>query len=123
MIKLSSHILQHQKKTKRKKLNKDKKERNVKIKQYGSTDHILRCHFPKGNQLHKIFNRNTIKISYFCMKNMGSIISSHNKQILQPNDGNFGCNFRINRECPLENKCPMENRVYEVTITSNFKLQ
>ena len=48
--------------------------------------------------LSKIFNRNTVNISYCCLKNMGFIISSHNKQILQPNDDNFGYNCRIKRD-------------------------
>ena len=38
--------------------------------------HLINKHFPKSNKLHKIFNRNTIKISYSCMKNLNSIISS-----------------------------------------------
>ena len=46
---------------------------------------LLTRHFPKSNPLHKLFNRNTVKISYCCMKKIGSIISSHNKEILQPN--------------------------------------
>ena len=32
--------------------------------------------FPKSHRLHKIFNRNTLKLSYSCMQN---IISSYNK--------------------------------------------
>ena len=36
-------------------------------------------YFPKLNPLHKIFNRNTLKLSYSCMSNMRSIISNHNK--------------------------------------------
>ena len=36
-------------------------------------------HFPKSNPLHKIFNRNTLKLSYSCMSNVKTIISSHNK--------------------------------------------
>ena len=45
---------------------------------------MLKKHFPKANPLSKIFNKNTIKISYSCTRNMKSIISSHNKQILTP---------------------------------------
>ena len=32
--------------------------------------------------LPKIFNKNTIKVSYSCKRNIKSIIKSHNKQIL-----------------------------------------
>ena len=39
-------------------------------------------HFPKNHKLRKIFNRNTIKISYSCMNNTKQIIDNHNKRIL-----------------------------------------
>ena len=39
---------------------------------------FLNKHFPPNSKLNKIFNRNTIKISYSYMRNIGSIISSHN---------------------------------------------
>ena len=31
---------------------------------------LLDKHFPKGNPLHKILNRNTVKVSYRCLPNM-----------------------------------------------------
>ena len=63
-------------------------------------------HFPNGNSLHKIFNKNTFKVSYSCMCNMASIISSHNRTILNPDVSlEYGCNCRSRNECPLENKC------------------
>ena len=43
---------------------------------------LIQKHFPKG--LNKIFNKNTVKVSYSCMGNISSIISSHNKNILNP---------------------------------------
>ena len=33
---------------------------------------------------HKLFNRNTIKLSYSCVRNMKAIIDSHNREILNP---------------------------------------
>ena len=39
-------------------------------------------HFPKDHKLRKIFNCNTIKISYSCMNNTKQIINNHNKCIL-----------------------------------------
>ena len=50
---------------------------------------------------------------------MGSIISSHNKHILQPSQENFGCNCRNKTDCPLNNKCLTPNIVYEAQITNN----
>ena len=55
------------------------------------------------------------------MKNMGSIVSSHNKQVLQPHNKNYGCNHRKKENCLLDNKCLMPNIIYEVQISSNTK--
>ena len=66
----------------------------------------IRKHFPNGNSLHKIFNKNTFKVSYSCMRNMASIISSHNRTILNSDVSlEYGCNCRSRNECPLQNKC------------------
>ena len=35
---------------------------------------LLRHHFPPSNKLHKIFNKNTVKVSYCCTLNVASII-------------------------------------------------
>ena len=43
---------------------------------------ILDEEFPKGHVLHKIFNRNTVKISYSCMTNLKQNIDGHNKSTL-----------------------------------------
>ena len=40
-------------------------------------------HFPPGNPLHSICNRSTLKVSYRCLPNMGSIIAKHNSKILR----------------------------------------
>ena len=42
---------------------------------------LARC-FPPTNKLSKIFNKNTVKISYSCMPNVGKIISGQNKKVL-----------------------------------------
>ena len=39
-------------------------------------------HFPINIKVHKICNRNTVKVSYSCMKNMDSIISVERKTIV-----------------------------------------
>ena len=46
---------------------------------------LLDKHFPTGNPLHKLFNRNTVKVSYSCMPNVMNIISGHNKRIISKN--------------------------------------
>ena len=45
---------------------------------------LVKKHFPCNNNFHKKFNKNAIKISYSCMRNISSIIASHNKSILLP---------------------------------------
>ena len=45
---------------------------------------LLQCHFPKRHPMHKIFNRNTVKISYCCIRNLGSDISSNKSKFWIP---------------------------------------
>ena len=40
---------------------------------------LISKHFPKGCTLYKIFNKNTVKVSYLCMPNISHIISGVNK--------------------------------------------
>ena len=42
---------------------------------------LLDKHFPPNNQLHKILNRNTVKVRSSCTPSVGSIIKSHNKRL------------------------------------------
>ena len=44
---------------------------------------LIRLHFPKNNKFHRIFNKNTIKISYSCLPNMRNVINSHNKKYIR----------------------------------------
>jgi len=39
-------------------------------------------HFPPSHKYHKIFNKNTIKLSYSCTPNIKAAISKHNKRIM-----------------------------------------
>ena len=43
---------------------------------------LLDKHFPKNNPLHKILNRNTVKVLYSCTKNIKSIMQAHNTKLL-----------------------------------------
>ena len=40
--------------------------------------------FPTSHILYKVFNKNTVRISYSCIKIIKFVISSHNKNILNP---------------------------------------
>ena len=43
---------------------------------------LLRKHFPPSHPMYTIFNTNKVKISYSCFPNIGSIISSHNNDLI-----------------------------------------
>ena len=81
---------------------------------------LLDKHFPPGHKLHKIFNRNNVKVSYGCTPNAASIINSHNKKILenQPSNMTAECNCRVKDSCPLQGKCQTENVVYLAQVTN-----
>ena len=55
---------------------------------------LVRRHFPKGHKLSKIFNKNTLKVSCSYMRNIRSILTSHNKEILAENEKQYECNCR-----------------------------
>ena len=42
---------------------------------------LIDTHFPTANKLHKIFNRNTVKVSYSCTQNIFQIIKEYNKNL------------------------------------------
>ena len=78
---------------------------------------IDKC-FPPNHPLHKILNRNTVKISYSCMPNTKQIISAHNKSVLNKQETNEQklCNCRRGNPCPLDRKCLTPNIIYQATV-------
>ena len=76
-------------------------------------------HFPSNNKLHKIFNKNTLKLSYSCMPNLKSKINSHNKKILENSTQSLSkkCNCIVKENCPLKGECLTNNVLYHATIT------
>ena len=50
---------------------------------------------------------------------MGSIISSHNKHLLNSNNTEHGCNCNSRDECTLENECFTPRIVYRAAVTQN----
>ena len=82
---------------------------------------LINKHFPKSNKLHKIFNRNNLKVSYSCTTNMANIIKSHNQKILNENSTTSSekkCNYRNKNLCPLDGTCLTKNIIYEATVTT-----
>ena len=79
---------------------------------------LINTHFPKSHSLHKIFNRNTVKVSYSCMRNMSKIHTRHNSNITStPCNRLTLCNSRIKEECPMDGKCQTMDAFYDCCVT------
>ena len=83
---------------------------------------LISKHFPKGSKLSPILNRNTVKISYSCTKNIKQIIQAQNqkilqKQVIQPTEEKkCNCQARFKDKCPLEGNCKQTNVIYHAKI-------
>ena len=77
---------------------------------------LLNLHFPPHHRMRKLFNKNTVKVSYCSMGNMTNVIQRHNATIL--NSGNKKatqpCNCRNKKACPLDGKCRSESIRYSL---------
>ena len=83
--------------------------------------YLLDKHFPPRHRLLKIFNRNTIKLSYSCTTNMAGILSSHNQMILSEKSDepdSPSCNCR-KTPCPMSERCQEKSIVYKATVNCN----
>ena len=81
---------------------------------------LIDQHFPNSHSLHKIFNRNTLKLSYSCMTNIKTIISNHNKAQINKSDptNDSNCNCRNSSMCPMDGKCNDKNMIYQAEVTT-----
>ena len=87
---------------------------------------LLSVHFPKQHPLHRIFNDNTVKLSYSCMPNMDSVVKAHNSKILRKVENlqttdQRSCNCRDKAKCPVGNNCLQANVVYKATVQHESK--
>ena len=80
---------------------------------------IDKC-FPPSNPLHKIINRNKVKMAYKKMPNMKEILGRHNMEVTRNgivSQYPLGCNCRGGvGVCPLEGSCLTPGVVYEATV-------
>ena len=67
--------------------------------------------------MHKIFKISTVKIS--CFRNISSIISSHNRDVLSPKQESSGCDFRVKNECPLNGECQTPSVIYGADVVND----
>ena len=74
---------------------------------------LLEKYFPTRHITHKIFNKNTVKISYNWMKNI------HNKNVLNPRTMSFVYNWRNKESCPLSEDWLTPQLMHRATVTND----
>ena len=84
---------------------------------------LVSKHFPKKHRYNKIFNKNTVKVSYSCTDNLQTIIKKHNRKILETNTNTTistekNCNCRKKKDCPLKNNCLTSSVIYNANVTT-----
>ena len=78
---------------------------------------LVRKHFTPTHPYHKIFNTNTLKLSYSCMPNMSNVIKQHNSNILNPISNEvLPCNCRNKDDCPIPGACRTPATVYTAKV-------
>ena len=86
---------------------------------------LIDHHFPAQHPLRKVINRNCIKISYSCTKNVKSIIQSHNNKVLSDKakqatiQAKKPCNCRVKSDCVVANNCQSGPVIYKATINAD----
>ena len=78
--------------------------------------------FPPSNPLHKLFKRQTVKLSYKCMPNMAVAVSRHNAKVTKDDQQQVqplpGCNCNKGPgTCPVQGRCLTDCVVYKATVT------
>ena len=85
---------------------------------------LLEKHFPKRHKMSKIFNRNTVKISYSCMPSMKAVTNRHNKKVLKKQNENQEpvrtCNCKNPEECPFDGICLERDVQYVAEVKSDL---
>ena len=82
---------------------------------------IIDEEFPANHSLRKIFNRNTVKISYSCMPNVKQAVDGHNKANLSQTSTSYEntCNCRNKERCPIDRNCLAKSVVYQATVSTD----
>ena len=72
---------------------------------------LIKKHFPKEHKFHKIFNKNTLKLSYSSMSNIKTRINAHHRYILQYTLSKNAkqCNCQQKENCTMNGACLKES--------------
>ena len=88
---------------------------------------LIDKHFPPGHILHSTISRQTVKVSYRCLPNMGAHIARHNAKLLRgaskkdKNETPPHCNCLKSRKkyCPLPGACKQQGVIYQAEISNS----
>ena len=81
---------------------------------------LIEKHFTRSHKYYKIFNKNSIKLSYSCMPSMKCVIDKHNSRLLKQDEGQSVrlCNCPNIDVCPLNGECLKRCFVYNAKVES-----
>ena len=82
---------------------------------------LVEKHFKKDTLAGKLFNRNNLKVSYCCTRNIKTLIAAHNQKVLSGGGGSEerdrDCNCRGGRgNCPAGGSCQVRGVVYQAEV-------
>ena len=87
---------------------------------------LIKKHFPPHHRYRRLFNKNTIKLSYSCMENVGQIIKKHNAKILRSNKKvepeetrTCNCSKKNEDNCPMSGQCLKRDIVYKAEVKTS----
>ena len=76
-------------------------------------------YFPKTHQLHKLLNRNNVKISYSSLRNFNRAINGHTKNKLNEQQNPSPCNCRDKMSYTLNGSCQHKNVVHSCKVLAS----
>ena len=84
---------------------------------------IVARHFKKNTLFGRLFNKNNLRVSYSCTRNVQAIISASNRRVLnsgqqQEQQQQKRCNCRRGVVCPAGGNCLAEGVVYEAKVSA-----
>jgi hypothetical protein len=129
------HIVKNEKAEKKNHMVQPPFSKNVKTNIARKFLQLIDKHFPRSSRLYRIFNRNSVKVSYSCMSNITSDISNRNRHLPGKKNESEGTgnhpvtNDNLQRPQPFFRKsrptkysdfdAPTRNKITETRVCSN----
>ena len=87
---------------------------------------LINKHFPQSSNLHKIFNKNNLKVSYSCINNVKRVNCGHNRRVLSNPPSihhyllreNASAKMKTSAHSLIGKKCMKKDIVYKAEISA-----